>query len=72
MSKMIERKLPNPTDFDMNDPIFNAIWEVVKHWDIRVPQYYNGITSGNGSHVMLILNEVRIAMREKKIDDIIQ
>lgn len=51
--------LPNPTDADLTDPIFNAIWRVTKTWDVNVPEYYVGYCGMNGSHVMLILNEIR-------------
>ena len=48
--------MPNPTEADLNDPVFEAIWQVIKSWDIKVPEYYDGYCGGNGSHVMLILN----------------
>ena len=63
--------MPNPTQQDLNDPIFESIWKVVKYWDIHVPGYYTGYCSGNGSHVKLILDEVRTAIRDSKINDIL-
>ena len=64
-------EFPNPTDSDLLDPLFSAIWNAVKYWDIRDSRYSYGYMSGNGSHVMIILNELRIAMRDKKINDIL-
>lgn len=53
---------PNPTDADLADPEFEAIWRVIKSWDISVPGYEGvGYCGGNGSHVMLILNALRAA-----------
>lgn len=49
-------QMPNPTEDDLNSPVFEAIWQVIKHWDVNVPQYYSGYCGANGSHVMLILN----------------
>lgn len=43
----------------MNSPQFNAIWEVIKHWDIGVPSVYGGYCMGNGSHVAAIVNALR-------------
>ena len=51
--------MPNPSEEDLNDPMFEAIWQRIKDWDINVPSYYNGYCGANGSHVMLILNALR-------------
>jgi hypothetical protein len=53
--------MPNPTEADLATPAFNAIWEATKSWDVNVPAYYKGYCGMNGSHVMLILNELRAA-----------
>ncbi len=50
--------MPNPTPEQVNDPLFLAIWEVIKTWDVNVPEYYVGYCGANGSHVMLIYNEL--------------
>ena len=51
---------PSPSERDLEDPLFDAIWKVIKSWDISVPGYEGaGYCSGNGSHVMLILNALR-------------
>ena len=58
--------MPNPTAMDLVDPLFNAIWNATKTWDVNVPEYYDGYYCGlNGSHVMLILEAVRAAMAER-------
>lgn len=52
--------MPNPTAEDLQyDPQFEAIWQVIKSWDVNVPEYYYGYCGANGSHVMLILNALR-------------
>lgn len=51
--------LPNPSDTDLSDPLFNAIWEVTKTWDVNAPEYYEGYFGLNGSHVMIIINAIR-------------
>lgn len=49
------KSMPNPTpEMLNNDPVFDAIWEVIKNWDINVPEYYRGYMGGTGSHVTLI------------------
>ena len=55
------QQMPNPADTDLADPLFNAIWEVIKTWDVNVPELYVGYCGANGSHVMLILDAVRKA-----------
>lgn len=51
--------MPNPTpEMLKDDPIFDAIWEVIKDWDINVPEYYSGYSGGNGSHVTLIYQAI--------------
>lgn len=53
------RDMPNPTEADLNDPEFEAIWQTIKRWDVNVPDCYAGYCGANGSHVMLILNALR-------------
>jgi hypothetical protein len=53
------RIMPGPTADDLLDPEFNAIWEVIKSWDVNVPDAYDGYCGANGSHVMIILNALR-------------
>ncbi len=64
-------KIPNPTKEDLESPLFLAIWDVIKTWDIKAPEYHDGYCGGNGSHVMLILNGIREELRESKIEYIL-
>lgn len=54
-----KEKMPNPSDNDLKDPFFEAIWQATKTWDVNAPEYYAGYCGTNGSHVMLILNSLR-------------
>lgn len=55
--------MPNPTpEMLSGDPLFDAIWEVIKTWDINVPDYYHGYCGGNGSHVTLLYQAVMGAL----------
>ncbi len=51
--------MPNPTFEQLSDPAFEAIWQVIKTWDVNVPEYYQGHCGANGSHVVLILNALK-------------
>lgn len=54
---MIKKQMPNPTENELKyNPMFERIWQVIKTWDINVPEYYDGYMGANGSHVKLILN----------------
>lgn len=56
--------LPNPTEADLKSPVFNALWEVVKTWDVNVPEYYAGYCGANGSHVKLLLNALQPYLKQ--------
>jgi len=52
-----KRSKPLPGEaVDRDTPAFNAIWEVIKTWDINVPEAYGGYCGATGSHVQAILN----------------
>lgn len=51
--------MPNPTNADLNSPEFEAIWQVIKSWDVNVPEFYDGYCGANGSHAKLILDVLR-------------
>jgi hypothetical protein len=55
----IYKDMPNPTEEDLNDPLFNKIWELIKTWDVNVPEYYSGYCGANGSHVKLIFDKIK-------------
>lgn len=61
----LKQPMPNPTDADLADPQFEAIWQVIKSWDVNVPEFYQGYCGANGSHVMLILAALRAASETK-------
>lgn len=48
--------MPDPTDEQLASPEFEAIWQMIKSWDINVPEYYDGYCGANGSHVAMILS----------------
>jgi hypothetical protein len=51
---------------DLKSDEFNAIWDVIKNWDISAPDYYNGYSGANGSHVKLLLDALKLVLRNKK------
>jgi hypothetical protein len=48
--------MPSPTQEQGDSPLFQALWQVIKSWDINVPEYYQGYCGASGSHVVLLLN----------------
>ncbi len=73
ISNSIERRdMPSPTKEEMESDEFNAIWDIIKKWDINVPDYYNGYAGGNGSHVKLILDSLKPILRNNKINTILE
>jgi hypothetical protein len=60
-AQIADRDMPNPTPEQLNDPVFKAIWETIKSWDINVPEYYQGYCGATGSHVILIINALKRA-----------
>lgn len=50
--------MPSPTDEQIASPLFQAIWSVLKSWDVNVPEFYDGYCGANGSHVLLIMNSI--------------
>lgn len=50
----------DPTEEDLKDPKFNAIWNTIKTWDINVPEIDDDLYSkATGNHVMAILNGLK-------------
>ena len=68
----VKRNMPNPSKDELKTEEFNAIWNLIKTWDINVPEYYNGYTGANGSHVKLILDVLYPVLRNEKINKIIK
>lgn len=59
-----EEPMPNPTEEELNDPMFQMLWQTIRMWDINAPEYYRGYMGANGSHVVVILRAMREAARE--------
>lgn len=67
-----DKDMPSPSKEEQNSPEFNAIWNIIKTWDINVPEFYSGYTEGNGSHVKLLLDALKPVLRNNKIDEILK
>ena len=67
-----ERCMPSPSKEEVESEVFKAIWDVIKDWDINVPDYHNGYSGGNGSHVKLILDSLKPVLRNNKIETILK
>ncbi len=65
------KPMPSPSKSEIDSEEFNALWDVIKTWDISVPEYYSGYTGGNGSHVKLLLDVLKPVLRNKRIDSIL-
>lgn len=50
---------PDPTSEQLADPRFEAIWQVIKTWDINVPRAYRGYCGATGNHVRAILDALQ-------------
>jgi hypothetical protein len=46
---------PDPAPEHFQDPRFDKIWNVIKTWDINVPDAYRGYCGATGNHVRAIL-----------------
>jgi hypothetical protein len=54
---MNDPEYPDPTENDLANPVFEAIWQAIKSWDIS--RYKDGLYSGpTGNDVMHILNRI--------------
>lgn len=57
---------PNPTPEMLNDPTFNAIWNVIKSWDINVPAEYSGYCGATGNHVLAIWGAIMLPPQKEE------
>ena len=48
------RPWPDPTPAMLDNPVFKAIWETIKSWDIAVPGAYGGYCGATGNHARAI------------------
>jgi len=51
---------PDPSPEDLETPEFEVIWQVIKTWDINVPEAYKGYCGANGNHVKAILDALHV------------
>lgn len=54
--KLPERPWPDPTPEMLSDPRFNAIWNVIRSWDMNVPEVYVGYCGCTGNHARAIFD----------------
>ena len=52
------KRWKDPTPEMLNDPLFDTIWNVIKSWDINVPEEYDGYCKATGNHVRAIYEAV--------------
>lgn len=58
-------KYPDPTPEELQDPLFEAIWQVIKGWDLSEEQKdgeNRGYMNAMGNHAAAILHAVQAAM----------
>lgn len=60
--------MPNPTEKELESLEFNAVWNVIKSWDVNIPEFYEGYCGANGSHVVLITRAIKEARRAEEWD----
>lgn len=48
----------DPTEEDLKNPQFEAIWQIIKTWDIKT-SFDCGYQGANGNDVMMILQSLR-------------
>jgi len=63
--------MPSPSRDEIESELFEVIFNLIKDWDINASEYYSGYTSGNGSHVKLILDKINPVIRDYKINKIL-
>lgn len=52
--------MTEPTNEDLNDPMFEAVWKAIKKWDIsREPSEGRMYSGATGTDVMTILEAIR-------------
>jgi hypothetical protein len=61
------RPWPDPTHKQQTSPDFEVIWQVIKDWDIHVPNVNNAgeYTHATGNHVRAILDAFPQPSREE-------
>lgn len=58
---------PDPTPEMLHDPMWLAIWNAIKTWDVNVPGAYSGYCGASGNHARAIYDAIRrIPAREPR------
>lgn len=55
--------LNEPTEKDLQSPVFNVIWQAIKKWDIERKEG-DGRAGATGTDVKMILNEIKPFLQE--------
>ncbi len=63
----VKKPWRSPSCFEVSSPEFNAIWDVIKSWDVNVPEVYTGYCGANGNHVIAVLEAIRPYMATSKL-----
>lgn len=58
----MNQHMQDPTEAERADPLFDVIWNVIKGWDIGVPEAYPGYCGATAAHVAILLRAVRGAI----------
>lgn len=58
---------PDPTPEMLADPLFDAIWKVIKGWDVNVLGVYSGYCCATGNHVRAIYEGI-VGLRDPKAE----
>jgi hypothetical protein len=58
----------DPTPEMQTDPLWNAIWDEIKPWDIHVPSEYSGVMGATGNHVTAIFRAIERHMQQRLED----
>jgi|HubBroStandDraft_6_1064221.scaffolds.fasta_scaffold383582_1 hypothetical protein len=60
----------DPTPEMLTDPLWNAIWDEIKPWDIHVPSEYSGYCGATGNHVTAIFLAIE-AQLERRFESLV-
>jgi len=58
--------LTDPTEKDLERPVFEAIWQAIKGWDIE-REYGAGRAGATGTDVKTILNAIEPFLKERPL-----
>jgi hypothetical protein len=55
-------KYSEPTNEMFENPVWNAIWETIKTWDVGAPNAYRGYMGATGNHATAIFLAIQDAL----------